>query len=75
MDRYAPMWMFVVLTLVSCNRQNPSGLTKEQAEAVLVERGYAYPTSRSHARRLVRLCVSTRLADDVGKNGTVTFKP
>jgi hypothetical protein len=44
MDRYAPMWMFVVLTLVSCDRSNPSGLTKEQAEAVLLERGYTYPT-------------------------------
>jgi hypothetical protein len=36
MGRHVPVLMFVVLTLVACRQPNPSGLTKEQAEAVLL---------------------------------------
>ena len=70
-------WMFVALTLGACDRSNPSGLTKEQAEAVLLERGYTYPTigPTPDGWSGYALVHGAQMNLTVGRNGTVTFKP
>jgi hypothetical protein len=61
---------------VACDRPNPSGLTKEQAEAVLLEPGYTYltigPTPDGWSGY-----AGARIADDFDrrKERHSTFKP
>ena len=36
--------LLIALLLTACHRENPSGLTQEQAEAKLIQDGYTDPT-------------------------------
>jgi hypothetical protein len=66
-----------VLTLGACHQPNSSGLTREQAEAVLRERGYTYPTLGPAPDGWSGYAVvhGYQMNLTVGKNGIVTFKP
>jgi hypothetical protein len=50
--------------LSACQQPNSSGLTKEQAEAVLRERGYTYPTLGPAPDGLFRLCGGARISNE-----------
>ena len=69
--------LLVVLTLGACQQPNPSELTREQAEALLRERGYTYPTLGPAPDGWSGYAVvhGYQMNLTVGKNGIVTFKP
>jgi hypothetical protein len=77
MGRHVLILMLVPLTLIACRQPNPSGLTKEQAEAVLLERGYTDPTLGPTQDGWSGYAVvhGYKMNLTVGKHGIVTMQP
>ena len=74
---FSPLILVGGLMLSACQQPNSSGLTKGQAEAVLRERGYTYPTlgPAPDGWSGYAMVHGYQMYLTVGKNGTVTFKP